>query len=257
MIRGGLVSISFRKLSAEQIIAMMSRSPLIGIEWGGDIHVPHGDIGIAERVGRMTRDAGLEVAAYGSYYKLGESESGGLSFGGVLDSALALKAPTVRVWAGSRSTRDAGPDDWDRVVEDAQRIADLGASARLRICIEYHRHTLTDHHEAAITLHTRIARDNVDLLWQPPYDHDHATQLAAIEAMLPRVSNLHVYAWRKGDKPDEPVRLPLRDAVDQWRPFIDVLARSGRNHYAMLEYVKDDDPEQFRRDAETLCALLN
>ena len=40
MIRGGLVSITFRKLSPRAIIDLVTRANLIGIEWGGDVHVP-------------------------------------------------------------------------------------------------------------------------------------------------------------------------------------------------------------------------
>jgi 3-dehydroshikimate dehydratase len=66
----GLLSVTFRKLSPDHIIRLVSQAGLQVIEWGGDIHVPHGDIEIAEQVGRMTREAGIEVASYGSYYSL-------------------------------------------------------------------------------------------------------------------------------------------------------------------------------------------
>ena len=70
--KAGLVSITFRQLSAEKIVGLVSAAGLQGIEWGGDIHVPHGDVKRAEEVKRMTLDSGLEVSAYGSYYKFQE-----------------------------------------------------------------------------------------------------------------------------------------------------------------------------------------
>jgi len=70
MIFPGLVSITFRKLSPEQIIELVRKAGLSGIEWGGDIHVPHGDIARAKEVKSMTKEAGLRVAVYGSYYHL-------------------------------------------------------------------------------------------------------------------------------------------------------------------------------------------
>ena len=107
MIRGGLVSITFRKLNPREIVDLMTRTNLVGIEWGGDVHVPHGEIDVAREVAQMTRDAGLLVAAYGSYYRVGVSEADGLAFERVLESAMALGAPTVRVWAGNRGSADA------------------------------------------------------------------------------------------------------------------------------------------------------
>ena len=90
MIKSGLVSITFRQLSPGDIIDLVKKAGLDGIEWGGDIHVPHGDIAKAEEVYSLTRDAGLDIPAYGSYYKVGESEQEGLAFNDVLISAAAL-----------------------------------------------------------------------------------------------------------------------------------------------------------------------
>ena len=71
MIKTGLVSVTFRKLSPEEIIKLVSQSGLDGIEWGGDIHVPHGDVKKARDIAQITKDEGLIVASYGSYYSLG------------------------------------------------------------------------------------------------------------------------------------------------------------------------------------------
>ena len=40
----GLCSVSFRKLTVEEIIAAVKDAGLDGIECGGDVHVPHGDV---------------------------------------------------------------------------------------------------------------------------------------------------------------------------------------------------------------------
>jgi len=107
MIKGGLVSVTFRKLSPQEIISLMKKTSLKAIEWGGDIHVPHGDTNKAKQVAALTEDAGLDCVAYGSYYRAGVSEEEGLSFNAVVDSALALKAPTVRIWIGKKGSADA------------------------------------------------------------------------------------------------------------------------------------------------------
>ena len=72
MIVPGLTSITFRSLNAEQIIELVSQAGLRAIEWGGDLHVPHGDTVVAARVRRQTEEAGLEMPSYGTYYRVGE-----------------------------------------------------------------------------------------------------------------------------------------------------------------------------------------
>ena len=107
--RSGLVSITFRKLSPAQIVDLVCRAGLEGIEWGGDVHVPHGEVARAREVGRITSDAGLAVASYGSYYRAGHGE--GAPFETILQTAAELKAPLIRVWAGIKGSADADADD--------------------------------------------------------------------------------------------------------------------------------------------------
>ena len=72
----GLVSITFRQLSVAETIALVTQAGLAAVEWGGDIHAPHGDEAQARAIARMGADAGLRVAAYGSYYRVGHPETG-------------------------------------------------------------------------------------------------------------------------------------------------------------------------------------
>ncbi|HEY0258189.1 MAG TPA: hypothetical protein VGC39_12150 [Candidatus Methylacidiphilales bacterium] len=57
----GLVSVSFRSLNPEEVIPLVQQAGFQSIEWGGDIHVPAGDVQQAQIVGRQTSEAGLHV----------------------------------------------------------------------------------------------------------------------------------------------------------------------------------------------------
>lgn len=65
-----LTSVTFRSLGVDQVIALAKEAGLDGIEWGGDIHVPMGDLSAARIAGEKTSAAGLSVLSYGSYYTL-------------------------------------------------------------------------------------------------------------------------------------------------------------------------------------------
>src|SRR4051812_49693737 len=108
-LRTGLVSVTFRALGPQQVVELVRQANLDAIEWGGDIHVPHGDTARAREVRTMTLDAGLAVAAYGSYYRAAVSDADGLPFARVLETAVALEAPTIRVWAGNKASADSSP----------------------------------------------------------------------------------------------------------------------------------------------------
>ncbi|HUU58624.1 MAG TPA: TIM barrel protein [Phycisphaerae bacterium] len=248
MIRSGLVSITFRKLSAEEIVALVREAGLEGIEWGGDVHVPHGDLDRAREVRRMTEDAALTVAAYGSYYRVGHEEP--VPFEEVLTTAVALGAPLIRVWAGEQGSDQADAAYRELVVRDSRRIADAAAREGIAVAYECHANSLTDTTASACALLESVAHDNVRTYWQPTVGASVETCLEGIDALRDRLANVHVFHWEAWD------RRPLAEGQDPWRGYLEKIASTGREHFAMLEFVADDCPAAFRRDAATLRQWL-
>ena len=253
MISPGLVSITFRALSPAEIVALVRQAGLRGIEWGGDIHVPHGNVGRAREVRELTQEAGLTVAAYGSYYRAAASEAAGLPFGGVLDSAIELGAPVIRVWAGTAGSAAASPELRAQVVADLRRIAALAATARVGVSLEFHNGTLTDTAPSTLRLLAEVDHPNLSTYWQPPLEQDTAAGLKDLRSLLPRLTHVHVYHWR----PASTDRLPLADGAERWRNFLDLALTAPGDRYAMLEFVEGDAPANFLRDAATLKSWLS
>lgn len=250
MITTGLVSVTFRKLSPAEIVALVRQAGLTGIEWGGDIHVPHGDLVRAREVRQLTLDAGRAVAAYGSYYKINQSEAAGLRFETVLETAVALGAPTIRVWAGALGSAKADAAYRAATVAEAKRIAGLAQAAGITISSEYHTGTLTDTNTSAQTMLQEIQHPNFYTLWQPHNDETVETNLAGLRAILPQLTNVHCYHWVSGE------RRPLAEGADIWRQYFAVVKSSGRDHCALLEFVAGDEPANFLHDAATLRQLV-
>lgn len=251
-IRPGLVSITFRRRNPEDVVAMAAAAGLVAIEWGGDVHVPHGNLIEAARVAQLTAKAGMAVAAYGSYYRLGHTADGGPSAETVVRTAGVLGAPTIRVWAGRRGSAAADERYWAGVVDDARRIGELAAVAGLTVSFEYHRDTLTDTRESAGRLLDVLPAPAIRTLWQPRPDRDRAENLGDLRAVLPRLTNLHVFAWTGQNE-----RLPLSAGFDDWQAYLRTAATAPGNRYALLEFVADDDPAQLPADAATLHKLLS
>jgi sugar phosphate isomerase/epimerase len=248
-IKKGLLTVSFRQLEPQAIVDLVKEAQLDCIEWGGDLHVPHGDIAAADAAAAMTKEAGLEVAAYGSYYRVGVSEDDGLAFQSVLDSAIALGAPVIRVWAGGKGSAEADQEDRDRAVEDSVRIADLSAPHDITIAYEWHSHSLTDTLESGLRLIRASDHSHIKTLWQPDMDHTVEENLAELTAVSDYLVNLHVYHL-VGEE-----RRPLEEAKEDWKQYFEVAAAAPGEHSAMLEFVRDDSPEAFLEDAKTLRSL--
>ena len=247
MIRSGRVSITFRKLSPREIVDLVAETGLDGIEWGGDVHVPPGDRRRAGEVRRMTESAGLAVAAYGSYYRVGHDEPS--AFDEVLATAVELRAPTVRVWAGSTASQDADARCRDLVVRESRRVADAAAQEGIVVAYEWHGGTLTDTNESGKRLLDAVAHDNVRCCWQPQ-GPDAETCLAGLDAIGRRLANVHVYHW------EDDRRLALAEGEGRWRRYLAKIAAVGGDRFAMIEFVHADEPEALRGDAAALKRWL-
>jgi len=251
-IKSGLVSVSFRKLNPPQVVQLCKKASLRGIEWGGDLHVPHGDFEMARRVGQLTRDSGLEVAAYGSYYRVGASERDGLPFEKVLETAIHLQAPQIRVWAGVKASDAADQAYVNWVIEESLRIAGLAQQAGIKVAYEYHADTLTDSLLSTVTLNEKARHPNLFFNWQPANGKAVSYNLQTLNVVLPRLQYIHVFHWW----PDASVRHPLKTGEKDWQEYIEVLRKDDTERYALLEFVKDDEPEQLLRDAAVLSSWL-
>lgn len=249
-IRPGLVSVTFRGLEAGAIVDLAVRARLEAIEWGGDVHVPHGDLKAARQVSRLTADAGLAVAAYGSYYVVGNDAN--LPFETVLETALELGAPIIRVWAGNKGSADAGTEYRELIADESRRIGDLAEAAGLAVSYEYHAGTLTDTSQSAVSLLESVSHNAIRTYWQPPVGLSLQECRQELEAVLPWLTNVHVFHWY----PSAADRLPLSEGADRWDAYLDIAASTGREHFALLEFVKDGEPGSLLRDAAVLREWL-
>ena len=250
MLLPGLCSITFRSLSAREIVSLVAGNRLAAIEWGGDIHVPAGRLDTADEVRRMCADAGLQTPSYGSYFRV---EPDGTGFQPVLESALALGARTIRVWAGRKPSRETDAAYLGGLAECGRRCAEAAARAGCVIGFEYHPGTATDSNESALRLIREIGHPAVRLYWQPRQKTSPADRFSGLRESLPWLAHLHVFQWTGEDD----TRLPLAAGAEQWRAWFQCASEAPGDRCAYLEFVENDEVASFARDAATLRELLN
>lgn len=246
----GLVSITFRQLKPREIVPLVQKAGLQCIEWGGDIHVPVGDINAAHDVAKLTADAGLAIVAYGSYYRTGYNLPGEPSFESVVETAVALGAPCIRVWPGRVASEAATPSDWKAIISDALRCAKIAEAAGLCIAYEYHAGTLTDTIASTRRLLEATAHPAVYTLWQAPYDQSKEQCLESLHAVIEsqRLHHVHVFHWW----PDSANRLSLADGADRWQAYIAEIEKTPNSPPVLLEFLPNNDPNLLVREAAIL-----
>lgn len=251
MIIPGLVSVTFRERSAIDIIELSSECGLKAIEWSENAHVKPGDVGGAHHLYERTIDAGLQVAAYGSYFRLLANEYPEHVFRESLTAAKALHAPLIRIWAGTLPSSAATTDDYTRMALEAKRMAEMAGAEGIKVALEWHRGTLTDTNESSMRLLEEADHANLYCLWQPTPELSVKERCEGLQELAARkkLLNLHAYYWERD------TRRPFSEGMHEWSQYLAQMdIREDR--YILMEFVMDNTVEQLKQDAAALQQLL-
>ena len=160
----GIVSISFRDRSPEQILTAASEAGLDAVEWGGDVHVPHGDLEAARLVRELSAAFDTEIAEYGSYYAIGKSDPS--LFEDILNTARDLGTNVIRVWAHQGKASDSfSEEEYQACVADAKRICAMAGD--ITVALECHPNTLTDEYHTELKFIRDVGCDNLGINLDP------------------------------------------------------------------------------------------
>lgn len=242
----GLVSVSFRKLSVPEIIDLCVHSGCQIVEWGGDVHVPPEDISNARETARLCAEKQLQIAAYGSYCRLGNCSLTDIE--NTVATAAALGAPVIRVWAGTKGSEHCTPDERSKVAADARLISEMAEQNGMRVGLEFHSNTLTDTTASTLKLLEEVNHPNLRTLWQVPVSMTSADAEKSLEQVLPWLSHLHVFHWW----PTSSDRHPLLVGAEDWQKYLRILKKHDLAPDLLLEFLPQDDPQTVPAEIATL-----
>ena len=243
MNKTGLVSVSFRQHSPQEIVEKAKEADLHFIEWGSDIHVPENDLENAKKVSEITKKAGLEVSSYGTYYRLGQN----MDIVPYLETAKVLKTDVLRIWAGVGGSAEVSAEKRAEMVKEAKDISKKAADYGMKIQFEYHRNTLTDTVESALDLVKAVDEPNCGLYWQPQYTRSFEDNMKELDMVLPYVDIVHMFYWDNMDN-----RLFLSQGIEEIKAYT---KKAGDKIY-LLEFVPDNNIEYLKQEAESLREVL-
>lgn len=245
----GLCSVTLRALPAHRVVELAADAGLQAIEWGGDVHVPAGDVATADAVRRRTEEAGLSVCSYGSYFgRAGKTDD----FAAVVEAACALGAPCIRIWAGSLGSLDTTAAQRAELVATVQAAADQAMAVGVQLAFEFHPKTLTDSVGSTLQLLAEVDRENVATYWQPPLDLPDDDAVAGLRQILDDVVTVHAFSWWPGQHRRQ---LDSRSAL--WRAVAAALSDRPEPVPVLLEFVPEDAPEAIRPEAAALRHLFD
>ncbi len=237
----GLVSVSFRKNTPDEILKAVSDSALSFIEWGSDIHAPCRDREALLKIAKMQSEYGIKCSSYGTYFRLGQTPISELY--DYIEAAQILGTDILRVWCGVRCGAEYNSDERAELIEQCRIAARMASDAGVTICTECHAGTFTERLSDAVYLFNEVGSKSFCSYWQPFQTKSIEENLLYAETIAPFARHLHVFQWKGSE------RFSLNEGIDEWRAY---LSKFDTPRMLLLEFMPDDDIATLKGEA---CAL--
>ncbi len=245
MIKSGLVSVSFRGLSPEEILTECSKLGIGYIEWGSDVHAPCDNEERLKEICRLQKSMGISCCSYGTYFRAGKDSAEDLRK--YIAAAKLLETDTLRIWCGTKNSCEYTPEEAERLVIECRALAKIAEREGVTLATEFHMGTYTDSAETTSYLVSSIGSSAFKTYWQPNQYKSLECNAAGSRAVAGITENIHVFNWEGNN------HLPLEGAIDTWKTYLS--AFSGE-HYALLEFMPDGRIESLPAEWESLKRIL-
>lgn len=237
----GLVSISFREHSPENIAAAARKQGLKCVEWGSDVHAPYDDLHKLRKVAQLHTQYGISCCSYGTYFRLGHSPISQLPQ--YIAAAKALGTRILRLWAGRKKASDCSEAERDFLFCECRKAAAMAEEHDVILCLECHRRSYTETADGALELMRHVNSPHFRMYWQPNPDISRKDNLDYLSTLQEYITHIHVFHWI------DDRRLPLREGFEIWKEYLSSL---HGDHHLLLEFMPDDRIESL---ADESCAL--
>lgn len=238
----GLVSVSFRDRSPQEILEAVKACGLSCIEWGSDVHVPPQQ---ASAIAALQKQYGITCCSYGTYFRLGVTPLAELE--AYIEAAKLLGTDILRLWCGSKNSEEYSEGEKQALFAQCSLAADLAQKHGVTLCMECHNGTYTNCKEGAHALMEAVNSPHFRMYWQPNQYRTVEENLAYARLLAPYTRHLHVFNWKGKEK------LPLIEAKTVWREY---LACFEKEHTLLLEFMPDGKLETLPREAAALKEIL-
>ena len=246
----GLVSVSFRDHSPQEIINAVREAGLTCIEWGSDVHAPCTDKNCLKKIAAMQKTANITCCSYGTYYYLGRDNPEELHQ--YIWAAKYLGTNILRLWCGTKGSKDYSAEELEVLYRDCRSAAKIAEENGVILCMECHNGTVTDTKESAYRLMQTVNSPAFRMYWQPNQLRTPEENLAYAKLLAPYTYHVHVFNWSIQEN-GSLLKHPLLDAVDIWKGYVKQL--SGE-HVMLLEFMPDNNILSLPCESDALRAIM-
>ena len=113
----GLCSVTFRKKTAEEVVALSEKAGISFIEWGGDVHVKALDD--AKKVKVLCDRADIKISSYGSYFNSAVFDESKWTY--TCEIAKEMGAESIRIWLGKKNSQVTNENEYQLLLENTKK----------------------------------------------------------------------------------------------------------------------------------------
>ena len=236
----GLVSVSFRKHTPEEIVAEAKKCGLSYIEWGSDIHAPCNDLDKLKNIKKLCDENGIICSSYGTYFKIGVTPKDEIY--NYINAAKILGTNILRLWCGTKKSADYTPDEKAELFRECRALAEVAEAENVFFCMECHSGTYTEILDGAVELMEKVNSKNFRMYWQPNQFKSDEENFKYAEIIAKFTEIIHVFNWTADQW------LPLSGGIEIWKKYLSFFNGTQK---LLLEFMPDNRIESLQ--VETLA----
>ena len=245
----GLVSISFRQHSPQEILEAVKQAGLTCIEWGSDVHAPCRDPERLHEIAHLQKKYGITCSSYGTYFRLGETPLEELPAD--ISAAKILDTHILRLWCGTKSGENMTENEREALFDTCRQAAAIAEKSNVILCMESHLGTMTERLEDSLLLMKEVNSPHFRLYWQPFQWLEAHENLSIAQSLSHYVETVHVFQWKAPKL--NPTRFSLYEGMEEWRAYLKVIPAPRT---LLLEFMPDDQLTTLPTEAEALKSII-
>ena len=238
----GLCSVTFRKKTAEEVVALCKKAGISFIEWGSDVHVKTLDD--AKKVKVLCDRADIKISSYGSYFNSAVYDEG--KWRDTCEITKEMGAQSIRIWLGKKNSQLTKEKEYKLLLENTKKMCDIAAKYGLFVCPECHDNTFNNNTDAILRFTGDLQKDNFKTYFQSRYfrmEYD----LDRIDRTYDYIKDVHI-SYRDL-KREQLFRKKDKNYLDT---LLKKLKEKGFSGIVMIEFVSGNSEKNFLSDAEKL-----
>lgn len=245
MYQTGVVSVSFRNLSPEEVIRAAMAAGLYHIEWGSDVHAPYADVERLQHIVQLQKSYGVNCCSYGTYFRLGETPLEELP--GYIRAAKMLGTNILRLWIKWKRPWDYTEEEKQDLFTQCREAAKIAEEAGVILCMECHRNTYTETKDSTLELMKAVDSPAFRMYWQPGQERTVEENVQYARELKDYTYHIHVFQCTVD------ARFPLAEGIDEWKTY---LKEFSEDRCLLLEFMPDGKVESLPAEADSLRTII-